>query len=234
MKSKINVSIDDISPHPRSSIAVLLQCFRVIEKFPSAKFTLFIPLAYWRTIGVTATQRALAIDEFPDFCSVLRDLPTDNFELAYHGLHHGIPGKSNNDELQHVSLEEARGIIDRMLTIASNANLIDRFKPILRPPAWRMCPEAFQACVEKGIHTFALSPDEYALATYAGAQDQLRCIYYDAAPPFKPLVGGSDSEVVYHACEWDKNFLSEELTNELTTFLEKNEFEFVFLEGLLG
>jgi hypothetical protein len=42
------------------------------------------------------------------------------------------------------------------------------------------------------------------------------------------------TEIVYHACEWDKNYLSRDLTGDLITFLKSNnDFEFCFLKGLL-
>lgn len=235
MSCKINISIDDVSPHPRSSTRVLKQCHKVIEKFPDAKFTLFIPLAYWRTLGPTATPTELSIDSFPIFCEELHSLSRENFELAYHGLNHGIPGRSNNDELQSISIDVARGIIERMKAIATKAGLINEFKSVLRPPAWRMSTDAFQACLEAGITTFALSPDDYALATYCGIEKSVRHVMYNVCPPRKPLQLFEKTEVVYHACEWDESYLSDTQTNELIEFLEKNDgkFEFSFIEGLL-
>lgn len=237
MTPRINISIDDVSPHPMASIRVIEQCYRVLDHFPDAKFTLFIPIAYWRTMGETATDIALNIDEFPGFCDFLRSLPTNNFELCYHGLHHGIPGKSNNDELQRVSHQDALGIFDEMLRIVTNAGLRDAFKMILRPPAWRMCPEAFKAAIDIGFHTFALSPDAYAKAVYAGADGNIpgnRVVYYNVCPPQKPLQLFDMTEIVYHACEWDKNYLSPEACDDLVTFLRQHEVEFVFIEGLIG
>ena len=94
----INISIDDVSPHPKSSIKVLEQCEKLIKKYNDIKFTLFIPIAYWRTIGETLTKKPLSIDQHADFCEALKNLSKNNYELAYHGYHHGIPMKSNNDE----------------------------------------------------------------------------------------------------------------------------------------
>jgi hypothetical protein len=50
MQSKINISIDDVSPHPLSSLAIVDKCQRIIDKIPDAKFTFFVPISYWRTI----------------------------------------------------------------------------------------------------------------------------------------------------------------------------------------
>lgn len=234
MKCRINISIDDVSPHPRSSTQVLEQCRRILKRFPDAKFTLFVPLAYWRTQGPTATSIPLEIDKFPEFCDELRGLPKESYELAYHGLHHGIPDRSNNDELKDVGIDDARVIIGKMKEIATKAGLVDDFKGILRPPAWRMSPDAFQACLEAGITTFALSDVDYALASYQGVERTVNAVFCDAVPPFKPLVQKEQVEIVYHACEWDKNYLSDSMAEELMEFLSTIEPEFVFFGGLHG
>ena len=121
MRPKVNISIDYVSPHPMSSIGVVDRCFELIEEFKDIKFTLFVPVAYWRTIGPTATKDPLLITRFPEFCDSLRKLPRENFEIGYHGVFHGIPSVSNNDELRDVSLEQARQIFKIMLTSADDA-----------------------------------------------------------------------------------------------------------------
>ena len=235
MPSLFNVSIDDVSPHPLSSVRVLDRCFALLDEFPSMKFSLFVPVAYWRTIPGnpnTVTGGPLIISDHPEFCRALKSLPPENFEICFHGRYHGIPSMSNNDELQRVSRDDADLIIDTMFEIASLSGV--PFKPILRPPAWRMSPAAFDSCREKGIRTLALSPDEYARSTYAGKDSEFgRVVYYNANPPFKPLHLFDKTEVVYHACEWDKNYLSEQAADELAEFLRGKDVEFCFIEGLL-
>lgn len=233
---KINISIDDVSPHPSSSTLVLKQCFEILKYFNDVKFTLFIPMAYWRTIGETATSAPLAISQFSDFCDELKALPKENFELAYHGFYHGIPGKSNNDEFQSIDYDNALYVIEMMKMEAYKAGIFDDFKRILRPPAWRMCPAAFEAAVDCGFSLFALSPDDYALATYGEIYKKLNHVMYNVCPPQKPLVLFDKTEIVYHACQWDKNFLSEQLTKELIEFLKdkKGQYEFCFMGDLNG
>lgn len=235
MKARLNISIDDVSPHPMSSTSVLWRCQRVLREFPDARFTLFVPTAYWRTMGHTATSEALWLDRHAGFCNELAALDPKSFEIGYHGLHHGIPGESNNDELQHLSYEDALYVMDQMLGGAYNAKMEAFFKPILRPPAWRMSPGAFKAAEEKGIRTFALSPDGYAMATYAGAQEGRRVVYYDCCPPSKPLRLLEKTEIVYHACEWDSNHLDDSACDRLMEFLtrHRDDYEFCFIEGLL-
>lgn len=230
---KINISIDDVSPHPMSSVKVLDRCHELISKFPSIKFTLFIPMAYWRSVKPEiATKYPLRVDAFPEFCKTLHSLNPDNFELCYHGLFHGIPGKSDNDEFQYLNKHEAIEKFILMFKIANEAKL--NMKPVFRPPAWRMSPDAIDAAKECGIKTLALSPKQYAKQTYAGAENTFRkVVYYNCNPPFDELTCHDSLEIVYHACEWDKNYLSVELSNHLSDWLEKQEnFDFCFIEDL--
>ena len=238
---KINISIDDVSPHQFSSIKVLDRCFELIQTFPDIKFSLFIPIAYWRTTRPDiATKYPLRIDTFPDFCKILANLPEKNFELCYHGLFHGIPGKSDNDEFQNISKEEAIEKFVTMFEITKKANLIHKFKPIFRPPAWRMSPGAITAAKEIGFKVLALSPEDYAKQTYGGEEYNFsKVVYYDIAPvPLLknlPINCTKDSlEIVYHACEWDKNYLSNDLSNQLLLWLKQHDdVSFEFIENLL-
>ena len=121
---KVNISIDDISPHPMSSVKVLERCFEIIKIFPKAKFSLFVPIAYWRTIKPSiATNNALRIDMFPEFCKILSTLPEENFELCYHGFYHGIPGKSDNDEFQYLNYNQAVERFNAMFEVVKLSNL---------------------------------------------------------------------------------------------------------------
>lgn len=232
----VNISIDDVSPHPMSSVKVLDQCFELIKIFPSIKFTLFVPIAYWRTVrpGI-ATPAPLRLDAFPEFCKTIKELPKENFEICYHGLFHGIPGQNDNDEFHHLSKEQAHEKFSTMFKVVEIAGLQDTFKPVFRPPAWRMSPHAIEAALEAGIRTLALSPKDYAKQTYCGAENSFpRVIYFDCAPPFEPLSAHPNTEIVYHACEWDKNYLSSTLRSELHDWLQQHpEAQFKFIEELL-
>lgn len=231
--NKINISIDDVSPHPRSSKKVLKQCNDLISQFPNIKFTLFIPIAYWRTFGDTATNNPLYLWEDKELCDVLKNLNDDNYELGYHGFFHGIPGKSNNDEFQYLTEEEATQKIDFMEEGLKKAGLYKKFKKIFRPPAWRISPGAIKAFKNKKFEILALSKQQYALDVYNDEQNNFPKVnYYNLNPPFIPLkeLDNEQLNIVYHACEWDKNYLSEEKMNDLIQFLNdiKNK-EFIFM-----
>ena len=95
---KVNVSIDDITPHPFSSTRVIEKCEDLLQTFPNMKFSLFVPVAYWRTMkSGTTTNKPLYISEDQEFCETLMELSDDNYEIGFHGYYHGIPSKSDND-----------------------------------------------------------------------------------------------------------------------------------------
>jgi len=236
MSNLINISIDDVSPHPSASLEVLKNCFKLIGTFPDIKFTLFVPISYWRTVRQdVATPWPLRIDLFTDFCDELRTLPVNNFEVGYHGFHHGIPGKSDNDELEKISYEDSHKLIDLSLEVIKRANLQGIFKPIIRPPAWRMSPHAIRAFRERGFNVLALTDEAPWCDSYGGEHEKNNdVVYVTASPPFRPLQILPKMEVVYHACEWDKNYLSTEMTCQLEQFIRSHDsLKFCFIEDLL-
>tara|TARA_R110000824_G_scaffold173896_3_gene352012 strand:+ start:503 stop:1216 length:714 start_codon:yes stop_codon:yes gene_type:complete len=237
VKFNVNVSIDDVSPHPRSSTKVVDQCYRLIDSFPDIKFTLFVPIAYWRTMrSEIATREPLIISNYPEFCEELKKLPKQNFEIGYHGLFHGIPGKSDNDEFRDLNYERAKLIFDNMFKIVSDANLAETFKPIFRPPAWRMSPDAFRASKDAKMEILALSNIDYAKEVYKKEDESYKHVTYsDIFPPLRDLSLTPKTGIVYHACEWDQNHLNEKKTQELIDFFEKEKenIDFCFQEGIV-
>jgi len=232
---KINISIDDVSPHPFSSTRVLENCEELIQAHPEVKISLFIPVSYWRTIKHgTATRVPLSLSNFPDFCEEISDLDPKNYEIGYHGYYHGIPGRSDNDEFQHLTYDETNDKIDLMFEEVAKSGLDSKFKKIFRPPAWRMNPDAFKCLSDRGFHTFALTDVEHAMKVYDGAEKMYPSTFSNQYPPFRPLKVEEKCGIVYHACEWDGNFLDSEKSHSLIEFLNNcDNKEFVFLEGLL-
>ena len=234
---KVNISIDDVSPHPKSSTKVLEQCYDLISDYPSIKFTLFVPLAYWRTMKpVAATESPLFISQDLDFCNELKALPRDNFEIGYHGFYHGIPFRTDNDEFRDLDYKQALGLFSSMYQEVKKADLIEVFKPIFRPPAWRMSPDAIKAAQDAGIKILALSPDKYpdgSLDYGDEAKKFKNVVYYNCSPPIKDLKLVDKTEIVYHACEWDSNYLDSKKTDQLRGFLSGEEIEFCFMEEMI-
>jgi len=230
----LNISIDDVSPHPQSSIKVIDRCYELIDLFPEIKFTLFVPSAYWRTM-TQATKKPLHLHKHPDFCDTIRNLNSKNFEIGFHGHLHGIPNVSNNDEVASLAYRDAEDVFRKMFKETMRANLSNTFKPIFRPPAWRMSGQAISAAIDMGIEILALSEEDYAKKTYKNLDKQEYTVYQTCNPPFKPLAITEKTEIVYHACEWDKNYLSKEKTQNLISFLNDNKnVKFAFMEDMLN
>jgi len=234
---RLNISIDDVSPHLLSSTEVLDRCHSLIKVYPDIKFTLFVPIAYWRTMRAEAkTQEPLHINRFPDFCRTMRSLSPRNFEICYHGLYHGIPHRSDNDEFQELSYANAMEKFAMMDDIVKKAGMEEHFVKVFRPPAWRMSPGAFDAARDSKYEMLALSPKDYAQKTYCGKDKSEdwkgKVVYYDCNPPFDELVDHKQNEIVYHACQWDKNYLNENLTGSLNEFLRGKNIQFNFIREL--
>jgi predicted deacetylase len=107
---------------------------------------------------------------------------------------------------------------------------------IFRPPAWRMSEYAIKAARDNNFNVLALSPKEYAKKIYNGIENMRKdVVYYNCNPPFDELKMYEKTEIVYHACEWDKNYLSSDLTAQLKEFIKKNidNIKFSFLEEML-
>lgn len=235
---RLNISIDDVSPHPKSSVEVLDRCHTLIRKYPDIKFTLFVPIAYWRTIRPEVrTQEPLHIHKFPDFCRTIRSLSPDNFEVCYHGLYHGIPHRSDNDEFQDIDYATAMEKFAMMDDVVRKADLTDCFRRVFRPPAWRMSPASFDAARDMKYEMLALSPKDYAQKTYGGKDKSPdwkdKVVYYECNPPFDDLAIHDRNEIVYHACQWDRNYLNADLMVDLDRFLSGKEAKFSFIKDLL-
>ncbi len=237
MLYNLNISIDDISPHPLSSTKVLTQCERIRKAFPNVKFSLFIPIAHWRTIRPTvATPHPFIISDYPEFCKTLRDLPKENYEICYHGYYHGIPGQNDNNEFLDLTYDQTIEKFKLMKSVVDKAGLTDIFKPIFRPPNWKLGPEAWDALNDSGIELFAINDDDKFIQTYGDRHEKYNTNVCTSAPPFKPLALKDSTVFVYHASEWDKNYLGDKLADELLHFLSINNhmINFSFMEDLDG
>jgi predicted deacetylase len=232
----LNISIDDVSPHPKSSTKVLERCFSLIQKFANIKFTLFVPLAYWRRRPSIATGSPLYISDYPEFCKEIKDLPKSNFEIGYHSYYHGESKQNDNDEFKSLSYEEALERFNLMFKEASKAGLRKVFSPLFRPPAWKISDGSVKAALDSGIKTLALfSKDPYLQKQfcihYPNIDNGLKINYASSFPPIKEIFPEENNNIVYHACEWDKNYFSVELENQLSTFIETNisDIKFKFI-----
>ncbi len=221
---KVNISIDDVTPFKLSSTKVLDQCFKLIEHFPDIKFTLFVPTAYNRTMGHTRTDKTYYISEYEDFCNTLKSLNINNFEIGYHGHYHGIPNISNNDEFKSLNYNEAKDRVQLMMDEGFKSGI--NFNPIFRPPAWKISCDAIRALKEVGINILAGS-NRYKPSNLQG----VKYVYETCSPPLSDLQLTNETEIVFHACEWDRNHFNNTFSTELIELLKHKDIDFVFMEN---
>ena len=122
-----------------------------------------------------------------------------------------------------------------MFKIINSTVLKNVFKPIFRPPGWRMSPDAIKAASDMGIEIFALAPFDYTIESYQGEDKKVQTVYETCSPPLSELKLLDKTEAVYHSCEWLDNYLSVDFTNKLSTFIKQNEnqIKFCFMEDML-
>lgn len=233
----IIISIDDVSPHKLSGVNAINNCLKLIDVFPDIKFILFIPIAYFRPCSGcnlkridTRTHGPLELWKYEDFCKTLSDLP-NNFMFAYHGYYHGITEgwpKNNNDEFKSLSYNEAKNKIELMLEGVNKSGLSDRFERIFRPPAWKISEEALKAFEE---YEFKLALSKSIVPNGIDGY-KYYVDYCDCAPPKNPLKEPINNKIhiVYHACEWLDNYISDDNINDLIEYLNKIENKkFIFV-----
>lgn len=238
----INISIDDVSPFSISSTKVLNNCYDLIKIYPNIKFSLFIPMAYWRTIirgtdkYCTITDKPMYLSEYPEFTKKLKELPKENFELCYHGFYHGIPYIDNNNEFKFLNYDEAICKFNKMFQEAKKSEIFNKIKPIFRPPGWGMSSESIIAAKDSGIKVLALSPDPAHRDSYLKKDEEFSKVsYFSSSPPWYPLNRlTTRTSIVYHACEWSPNYLSKSEVNKIINIIKNsnNIKKFVFTEEI--
>jgi hypothetical protein len=242
VKGIINISVDDISPHPQSSHRCLQWCHKLVDMYPDIKISLFVPTAYWRTIPIkdwdTSTPQPLSLIDSPELCDVLRRLNPKNFEVCYHGMYHGIPGESNNYEFKNLTVEETKIRLDDMMRPVKQVGLQDVFKKILRPPSWFMSGDAIIAAQEMGFEYISLAPEKKIRKFYETKdKDYDNITYYNICPPYVPYPKDIyyKNTIVFHACEWSENYLNKANFTALTKFLETNKhrISYEFTENMV-
>ena len=227
---RLNISIDDICPHPDCRNDVLDNCLRLIDKYSDIKFSLFIPMSYMR-LG----EEKYNLKDYPKFCKTLADLPINNFEFCWHGYLHGIKDKSSNDEFRYLGYGEAHGKIKDMFAVSQSVGLKERFSPVFRPPAFWISEGSLRALEDDSIAVVALSPLRHHVNSYRfSSSSGLIATYWTSLPPQYPLQTSEDVSIVYHANSSSKNCFSGKLVEELTVFLNQYEFDFSYMQDLHG
>jgi len=131
---------------------------------------------------------------------------------------------SNNDEFKHMPPENVAKYLTQMQDQMRYLGI--EAKPLFRPSAFRLNANVAKIAQDMGL-LLALHPD-IPIEGKAERVDESKIVYCTANPPFSPLgVGKPYTEIVYHACEWDKSYLDDSKTLELMDFLGEHRDAFV-------
>lgn len=239
MEKSIIISIDDVCPHKYSGRKAIENCLNMIKLYPNIKFVFFIPLAYQRISGrvniLTSNdnlceniinKEPLYLSKDIDLCKILLSLPEKNFQFGYHGYFHSKrnwPNKSNNNEFKYLNYDETINKIKLMEDEVNKCKLQHRFSKIFRPPGWEISYEAIKAFIDKGYTLHLNKYKDYNL-NFPKKYIKNKIFYFDFSPPDTQYNNNSKHiHVVYHACEWLKNFIFfDNLKELLNLFVDKN------------
>lgn len=224
MKTVVNISIDDVCPHPIMRFYAVSRITDLLDKYPNLKCSLFVPTRLKR---YKYKEKEYPLENYPDFVDQLKSLPSKNFEICYHGHMHGnSKPKSNNDEFRYIDKQKTIELLNESKKVFDSLGLT--VNPVFRPPGFWMNAEAFAGCKEFGIKVLALHNKKQYIACYAGEHLKYeRVIYIGRQPDNNRHV-----ELLFHAGKDQKDFLNKQMFKELCKKLDKWSPSFSFLGDL--
>ena len=209
---RLNVSIDDISPHPKIGMDALNRLREIVESH-NIKVSLFVPTCVKR-FGDNEKKYYL-LEDYPKFVDELKSLP-QNFEICHHGHKHGKKDpKSNNDEFRYLSQQETVDILNRSREVFNNVGLTVR--PVLRPPGFWISKDAFKGCVEFGIKVLALNDSKRYMRSYGKAARRYKHVVFPGIQPKKK----DAEEIFYHAGDDQPDYFSKKFARRVVRRLNK-------------
>lgn len=241
--NKFNLSLDDMSPHPKAGLNFesIKWCDKLIEKYPQLKINLFVPAAYCR-LG----EEPHALTDNMKWVEKLKALP-DNYVINMHGYHHRRVskkyGNSNNDEWQYLNNTNAPTLVCQMngefiraglcefpIKDGKQYNAFPKFRRTFRPPGWKISKAAVEALqTYANIECFAGS-EEY----YEKVKDVLRVKWVSYNWDLTGPCDVNGDVVAYgHTSNWTNNYMDETRYKLVRGFLDNNtNIEFKFIEEM--
>lgn len=219
----INISIDDISPHPKMGLDCLRNLDSLLNKFPNIKISLFVPTSICR---YKFGEKKYCLLDYPKFVEEIKKLP-NNFEICYHGHFHGNKvKKSNNDEFRYLDATKTQELLNTSYKIFKETGI--SVKNVFRPPGFWMSQWAFEGCKNFGIKTLALNRDKRYRKCYNRQHKSFNNVVW---------VGKNTDyiEMFFHAGKDQRNYIGKESVKIImNTINNYKDIEFVFLEQLNG
>lgn len=223
-----NLSLDDFSPHPQAGLnfEVIDVCNTLVDAYPEIKINLFVPAAYCR-LGETPCFLTKNLE----WVERVSQLPAENYRVNLHGYYHcrysQKYGNSNNDEWQHLSIDEAKLTAKHMIDEFNAAGL--DFVPTFRPPGWKASRGAIQALQFLGVNCFA-----GAKQFHTGVKDvvNVKWVNYNWDTVNKCKLHDEDVVAYGHTSSWTTNYMNEERLELILDLLDNEDFDFKFIEDM--
>lgn len=225
--SKLNLSLDDWSPHPRAGLnfECVKWCDKIIEQYPDFKVNLFTTAAYCR------------LHEQPNFLSNNKDwvdrvkaLPK-NYRINLHGYHHRRTDPrfpvSNNDEFQFLDEANTDFVLDKIEEEFRKVGL--SHTRTFRPPGWKLSFPAARALTARG---YKIAGDKTHYEMFKNSIPKLNWISYNWDTTKKCKITEGDVVAFAHTSDWTKNYMNEERYNLIIELLKTRTFEFKFIEDM--
>ena len=228
----LNLSLDDFSPHPKAGLNFesIKWCNDLIKKHPDIKINLFVPAAYCR-LG----EKPCYLRNYPDWVKKVNELP-DNYRIGLHGFYHRrhpsdlaihkLRQPSNNDEWQYLNLYWAKHLFDSMIEEFKIAGL--KYNKVFRPPGWKISESATRVLMNEG---FIIAGNSEYYKIYKNKISGLKWVSYNWDLLSKCNIKG-DVLAFGHTSSWTNNYFDEKRFNLVCDLLDKERFEFKFLEEL--
>lgn len=229
-----SLTLDDQSPHPDAGECFdsVGWCDKLIDKYPDFKVTLFVPAAYARL-----NSRPYHLTKHPEWVRRMNDLPRENYCVGLHGLFHRrlsadftfhtARDPSNNDEFQFLNEYMANIVIGKMLEEFDSSGL--QYSKVFRPPGWKISVSSAKVLTSRGIlisgneQYYDILKDKVPDMRWVGANWHLE---EDAVPEGDIVAAG-------HTSNWVWNYLDKKRYDIICGVLEKQEYDFKFLQEML-
>ncbi len=227
-KKHINISLDDVCPHKQMGLDAAHRLADLVEHFPGIKFSLFVPTSLRR---VRESKKRHCLLDYPKFVDGLLALPSDNFEICYHGhMHCNKPHKSNNDEFRYLNTTQALNIMNESKSIFEQTKIPVR--PVFRPPGFWMSKDSFAACKQFGIKVLALVHTKKHLKCYKGEDGRYQHVVYVGSQPQKKEC----VEMLFHSHKKAKDSFDKRTFRNLLRTLRSNQkaIRFISMEQFYG
>ena len=165
-----NLSLDDFIP--AFTDFVLLR--ELIRRCPNIKLTLFVSMN-------SIVRKNSDLRANPQWCSLVRALPSKNIELAYHGYKHHLEDVKKTPEFALLNEDESVELLQLCERTADDVGL--SFTKGFRPPRWRVSKGCTKALEKQNYLYLAGHPfyiDDYE-GTYLPLVFPNSDIYYNTA-----------------------------------------------------